>query len=728
MKTIIAALIFQFILYSVTFTQISGWYFQNPSPTNMGLNSVKFLTMNDIIAVGYFGTVIKSTDAGLTWSNPFSKTSFIGLESLIYFNISFINPATGFITGNNSGSYTKVYKTTNSGNYWVPVAAFAGLGESIQFLNESTGWVTSGLFIYRTTNGGSSWDSNSASMPSMVRGIHFTNSLTGYSCMYRRVHKTTDGGLNWNLVDSVNLDFTNLYFLNSNTGFVSGTGSIIRKTTDGGVSWSTKLSNPQTGTLSCMNFINSTTGFSVGGGFSGPPGCIYRSTDTGDSWQLVSFTSKYHINSFNFSGNNIVAVGYGGRIFRSSNYGNNWNESGSFHPPGSSFYTVSFIDANTGWTTTGNTGSGKIYRTVDGGLSWEIIHTGTPYMIDKLQFFNANTGYAIDWRTVYKTTNGGFNWVQMPPLNINSISCDISFYDLNTGYASGRFGSTSTYPRIIRTTDGAQSWDTIKCIYGQCTDVAAIKFLDNNTGWISVSYCTYPMGNDCRIFKTTNGGNNWAEQRYDTGIVYNIMDFKNINTGWVMKGDRILNTFDGGNTWLSQQLPGTVYSFHMVNHSTGWINVWGYGGSLLKTTNSGINWNVQIDLGLTGVMEMSFINELTGWAVGTEGLVIKTTNGGELVPLNIIQSELPKEFLLLQNYPNPFNPLTNLKFLLPVSGITSLKIYDVLGREIQVLVNQHLSRGTYEVQFDGSNLPSGVYFYKLESNSFTETKKMVLVK
>lgn len=171
---------------------------------------------------------------------------------------------------------------------------------------------------------------------------------------------------------------------------------------------------------------------------------------------------------------------------------------------------------------------------------------------------------------------------------------------MNTGYASGRFGSTSTYPRIIRTTDGAQSWDTIKCIYGPCTDVAAIKFLDNNTGWISVSYCTYPMGNDCRIFKTTNGGNNWAEQRYDTGIVYNIMDFKNINTGWVMKGDRILNTFDGGNTWLSQQLPGTVYSFHMVNHSTGWINVWGYGGSLLKTTNSGINWNVQIDLGLTG--------------------------------------------------------------------------------------------------------------------------------
>lgn len=127
-------------------------------------------------------------------------------------------------------------------------------------------------------------------------------------------------------------------------------------------------------------------------------------------------------------------------------------------------------------------------------------------------------------------------------------------------------------------------------------------------------------------------------------------------------------------------------------------------------------------------MEMSFINELTGWAVGTEGLVIKTTNGGELVPLNIIQSELPKEFLLLQNYPNPFNPLTNLKFLLPVSGITSLKIYDVLGREIQVLVNQHLTHGTYEVQFDGSNLPSGVYFYKLESNSFTETKKMVLVK
>ena len=91
---------------------------------------------------------------------------------------------------------------------------------------------------------------------------------------------------------------------------------------------------------------------------------------------------------------------------------------------------------------------------------------------------------------------------------------------------------------------------------------------------------------------------------------------------------------------------------------------------------------------------------------------------------------VPEKFNLHQNYPNPFNPTTKIKFDISANtaGQTFLSVYDLLGRAVATLVNEQLQPGTYEVTFDGSNLPSGVYFYKLNSGNFTATKKLVLLK
>jgi len=91
-------------------------------------------------------------------------------------------------------------------------------------------------------------------------------------------------------------------------------------------------------------------------------------------------------------------------------------------------------------------------------------------------------------------------------------------------------------------------------------------------------------------------------------------------------------------------------------------------------------------------------------------------------------SEIPDSYSLSQNYPNPFNPATKINFALPSSGFTSLKIYDISGKEISNLLNSNIQAGTYEVLFDASNFSSGAYFYKLESNGYIETKKMFLIK
>jgi len=83
---------------------------------------------------------------------------------------------------------------------------------------------------------------------------------------------------------------------------------------------------------------------------------------------------------------------------------------------------------------------------------------------------------------------------------------------------------------------------------------------------------------------------------------------------------------------------------------------------------------------------------------------------------------------LSQNYPNPFNPTTTIEYKIPESGLVTIKVYDILGREVQTLVDQQLPAGFYETQFDGSNLASGIYFYRIKAGKFVQTKKLMLLK
>ena len=107
---------------------------------------------------------------------------------------------------------------------------------------------------------------------------------------------------------------------------------------------------------------------------------------------------------------------------------------------------------------------------------------------------------------------------------------------------------------------------------------------------------------------------------------------------------------------------------------------------------------------------------------------MKTTNGGLLVNVSETNKETVKNYSLSQNYPNPFNPMCNVQFTMCNEGNVNIVVYDVMGREVQTLVNERMSAGTHEVKFDGSMLTSGLYFYKLITEGFTETKKMLLIK
>jgi len=122
------------------------------------------------------------------------------------------------------------------------------------------------------------------------------------------------------------------------------------------------------------------------------------------------------------------------------------------------------------------------------------------------------------------------------------------------------------------------------------------------------------------------------------------------------------------------------------------------------------------------------VNSLTGYAVGSNGVILKTTNGGVVIGIEPVSSEIPKHFKLHQNYPNPFNPSTQIKFDIPSSSFVRLIVYDALGREIDEFINERLNPGSYVYEWSAESYPSGIYFYKLVAGDYVQTKKMILIK
>jgi uncharacterized delta-60 repeat protein len=119
---------------------------------------------------------------------------------------------------------------------------------------------------------------------------------------------------------------------------------------------------------------------------------------------------------------------------------------------------------------------------------------------------------------------------------------------------------------------------------------------------------------------------------------------------------------------------------------------------------------------------------VTGYSAGTPTNDYVTIKYSETIGITPISNVIPEKYSLSQNFPNPFNPATNIRFDIQKNGLVSLKVYDILGRVVSTLINGSLQPGTYEANFDASGITSGVYFYKLEANGFSDVKRMVLIK
>jgi len=760
MKKLILVLIFSILFISNTYSQ-SGWvntFFNN---TYAFSKIVKRDSLNYLAFCSYGKNFYKSTDAGNSW---YCYKEFSIDSNVHIFDGQFVNSQTGWISGQTSESSRGfISKTTNGGLNWIYVNT--GIEnwncKCVSFINENTGWVGSHLGItgrlLKTTNGGLNWSVQNLQGVYEINSMKFLDINNGWISTYdSAIYRTSNGGLNWirkpiDIIQPANYFITlQICPLNNNEVWVLAyrfqlgySFSNIYKTTDGGSNW--VLTYSYTDSLQTnsnnffkLNFINSSTGF-AGGGYN----FLVRTTNGGISWDkaTLKILDLLPINS-----NELFASGeYGthNSIFKSSNLGMNWTLINHNWPI--KFIKTKFLDINTGYIIAD---TGRIYKTTNNGANWNLIYYNTNYFFQDISFANSSTGCIIIYnppnfsQKILRTTNSGNNWYEIYNSQHYQNKNGLLFIDQLNGFA----GSDSS--RLLKTTNSGLNWNLISLSNSVFCDFVDFSFINGSTGWVSGHKASdYPFNyNRNIIWKTTNSGNNW-DMIYDSTESNNINNyliyFTDNNFGYRFLYNYFGNvqiTTNSGTNWINYSFPGiySPQSIKFINKNTGWIS--GDGGNynkVLKTTNGGINWILQFNGNGYLATCLDAYDTDHAWFCGYYSDLYKTTDGGGNLEIRKIGSNtLPSSSSLSQNYPNPFNPTTSIKYQIKklssphaLSGeLVQLKIYDILGKEIETLVNEKQSPGTYEVNWDGSIYPSGVYFYKLSTGDFTETKKMVLLK
>lgn len=692
---------------SISVHSQDGWFWLNPLPQGNSYGDIEFTANNTVYVSAAGNTLMKSTDGG--------NTFFIMANRECGGTLTFINDVTGF-----SSSSGGILKTTNGGNNWRYISAPVDY-----VLNFSTSPVVIlyGLKnnkVYLSNDLGENWNlSLTALTNNSISTVHFPSNTTGYAGGKKfaifnnaRIYKTTDAGSSWDTVPLISrYEVRTLFFINNNTGFAGTTNKILR-TTNGGANWDS--------VYSLLNIYNQLEFFDYFNGYLKNQQSILYTTDQGTNWtEVVTFHTTFlknineglgkgALNNYNF-------------LYRTTNKGANWTSiTTGFRDD---LWDVTFVNSETGFTG----GYNRIYRTTNSGYNWqeyELNIQGWPPHVENVMFPNENTGYAgIDGGRVAKTTNCGLNWEVFKTGNYDHLH-GMCFPSVDTGYAVTKQGY------YLKTVNGGINWqvtgpDTVS--YGD------IQFMDNLTGFSGGFNYNINRG---VIKRTTNGGANWFVNYLDS--IFWIEDICiSAQNYWFAVGYGSFNgtaqtgiiyrSTDIGLNWHYIQLPQSIASIAFSSILNGYASA--NNNITYKTTNGGESWFATYCINASSSHGLYFINDNTGYGVNLYGQIIKTTTGGGVLISVAPQSYIvPHTYNLYQNYPNPFNPVTKIKFDIPKAMNASLRIYDILGREVSVMVNDFLIPGTYAFDFDGSSLASGVYFYVLTGEGFVESKKMLLVK
>lgn len=522
--------------------------------------------------------------------------------------------------------------------------------------------------------------------------------------------RTTNGGNNWSAMPfPVTSDILSLYF-NGTTGFAGCRNSKIYKTVNGGVNW-TEISTNSAYPVTSISFVSGTVGY-LGDGY----GTIQKTTDAGLHWFNVYVMPGYSAKVYMLDATRGWAADTYGYVIRTTNGGTNFL---SVRINTDTLSSIHFISSTLGFAA-GD--AGKIFRSVNGGANWTQLTTSTTAKLKCIHCVNTNLIYATGNNgTILYTTNGGTNWLSQSKTtnNLNAVK----FINNSEGIIAGDNGTLlGRQPAPGNISIG---YDTL------------------NAGW---PFYTFYMDSRTQMLYLANeliAGGGSSNGAIIQSISFYVKSFSSqIMNGFEIKLQNYTNNVLSGfvtDNWT------TVYQVGEAVSQTGWKTFYLTYPYLWDGSS-----NLLIDICFNNSTYTS--NSIVAASNSPNKVFhqhqdLTTGNGCEIITgsiqnyrpnisfgANVVTSgknELtvtPTEYRLYQNYPNPFNPVTKIKFDIPKTAYTTLLVYNMLGQEVMSLVNGTKSAGTYIVDFNAGNLPSGTYFYKLISGNFSEIRKMVVIK
>jgi photosystem II stability/assembly factor-like uncharacterized protein len=721
-----------FFLCSILTTVQAQWINQ-PSDTLLRAYETVFMLDGETGWIGGdYGSILKTTDGGGSWFLQKSTSSqFDDVSKII-----FADKSNGFCLAP-TNSTASLFTTTDGGGMWLEDTSLFNLtSDSLVsptqlFLTKSGDSVLVCVFcigysgmlpathtaLFFSKDLGNTW--TLGKLPPVgnqnIWGDAYPSLSSEVMLTQNSAFRSIDHGNTWqqdSLAFGPNGLIMSFRFLNPDTGYFAGSTnaslfnspSMIGWTNDGGATWTIDTTTSLEGLMVGTVFFTSVNnGFAVK--WNVPS--IFSTSDGGKTWKESQLSNGIPpLDVCSADGQTVVAAGAGGEILVSKDSGATWLD---LTPPQKIYFSsVKYLSSDL-VAAIGN--SFDLFISKDSCKSWTM-HTLASGLNAVIAFGDTlNCWICDDSSRIYHSPDLGISWTFQNEHNVPAPALyGIHFFNDSSGCAVGAMGY------ITATTNGGAVWTTTS---NSPHNLYGVFVASRARAWA--------VGDAGTIITTSNAFNSWTPQSSPTNVTLRSVSFSDTLNGYIL-GDNgtMLKTTDGGTTWsLAQSPASTLNAMKFISTNEGWVV--GDSGKIFTTSTGGANWVSQVSGVTAKLLSVDFLDAQNGITIGNGGIILTTKNGG-ITGVRTSQGTVPTSVTLEQNYPNPFNPTTTISFAIPSRSLVSLKVFDVLGREVSTILSEELQAGSYTRQWNASAMASGIYFYRLQAGTFTETKKLLLLK